>query len=619
MTQNIATEQGLATRRNLATPRAHRAFRFDLATGQNLVIEQSLAPKQSLVTEPNLAIEQNLAAAGTGRALGQGVETRQNLAIQHSPAIQHSRVQWLTLAALATLSLAARAETDPRLMTFVSAVDGTQQPYALYLPPDFDLLKTYPLVVSLHSEESTHRLNFRQLFAAAAPYYRVDPLDPRFYPVSRNVEFIVAFPFARGTAGYRGIAENDVYEMLADVESRFAIDRDRIYLTGISMGGGGALWYALTRPDVWAAVAALAPAAPAAAEALAVNAFALPVRLFQGEDDPIVPAQTSRDWQRRFEDAGVPMRYFEYPGVRHDIWNVAYKNGAVFDWFAQVKRNRYPERVRFVTESYRYNSAYWVRIDGLTPGTPAWIDARLGGSSVLAKREIAIITKSVDGFTLTPERPPASVVIDGTPLRLKPGAPLSFTRVAGSWRVGRFVPTGKRAGAEGPIAAAFAGGQIYVSASGNRALAEHAAKWPASSFRLLADAAVTPADLADSDVILFGTAQTNSLIARFAAQWPIALNPGAADYGLLFIAPIGPHYAVVSSGLPWWTGAAEVNRGAGDAFAPEPYRLLYTFGDYILFKGSLANVVAEGRFDSNWRVPADAAAKMRATGTVTIR
>ena len=174
-----------------------------------------------------------------------------------------SCLTWLTLAAiLAVLSPAARAQAQgPQLLTFVSGVDGTQQPYALYLPPAYDKSKAYPLVVSLHSEESTHRLNFRQLFGAAPPFNRVDPLDPRFYPVSRDVDFIVAFPFARGTIGYRGIAESDVYEMLADVESRYTIDRDRVYLTGISMGGGGALWYALTRPDVWAAVAPLAPVA----------------------------------------------------------------------------------------------------------------------------------------------------------------------------------------------------------------------------------------------------------------------------------------------------------------------------------------------------------------------
>ncbi len=379
------------------------------------------------------------------------------------------------------------------------------------------------------------------------------------------------------------------------------------------MGGGGALWYALTRPDVWAAVAPLAPIAPPGIAALALNAFNLPMRLFQGQEDPIIAAQSTRDLHRKFEDEGVAARYFEFPGVRHDIWNTAYKNGAIFDWFAQQKRNRYPERVKFVADSYRYSSAYWVRIDGLNPGLPASIDARKTNAS-----QITVVTKNVTGFTLTPERLPASVVIDGAPLRIKSGALLSFTFGNGQWRTGLYVPSGKRAGAEGPIGAAFGGGQIYVYGSAGAASAEHAAKWPTLSFRTLADSEVTAADLADSDAILFGTAQTNSLIARFAAQMPLALDPGAADYGLLFIAPAGRHYVVVSSGLPWWTGAAEANRG-GDRFAPEPYRLLSTFGDYILFKGSLANVVAEGRFDANWKVPTEAAAKMRATGTVTIR
>lgn len=519
----------------------------------------------------------------------------------------------LALAVLSSLPPVIGAQNGPQLMTFVSKVDGTQQPYALYLPPGFDRTKAYPLVVSLHSEESTHRLNFRQLFGTASPFNRVDPLDPRFYPVSRDVDFIVAFPFARGSIGYQGIAESDVYQMLADVENHFLVDRDRVYLTGISMGGGGALWYALTRPDVWAAVAPLAPIAPPGIAALALNASSLPVRLFQGQEDPIIAAQSTRDLHRKFEDEGVAARYFEFPGVRHDIWNAAYKNGAIFDWFVQEKRNRYPERVKFVADSYRYSSAYWVRIDGLNPGLPASIDARKTGAS-----QITVVTKNVTGFTLTPERLPASVVIDGAPLRIKPGALLSFTFGNGQWRTGLYVPSGKRAGAEGPVAAAFGGGQIYVYGSAGAALAEHAAKWPTLSFRTLADSEVTAADLADSDAILFGTAQTNSLIARFAGQLPLALDPGAADYGLLFIAPTGRHYVVVSSGLPWWTGAAEANRG-GDRFAPEPYRLLSTFGDYILFKGSLANVVAEGRFDANWKVPAEAAAKMRATGTVTIR
>src|SRR5205823_2420860 len=132
------------------------------------------------------------------------------------------------------------------------------------------------------------------------------------------------------------------------------------------------------------------------------------------------------------------------------------------------------------------------------------------------------------------------------------------------------------------------------------------------------DKEVTAEDLASSNLVLFGTAQTNPLIARFAPELPLLLDPGAADYGLLFVAPVGGRLMLVSSGLPWWTGAEESNRG-GYRFAPPQYRLLSTFGDYLLFKGSLAHVLAEGRFDAQGRLPAAAAATVRAAGTVTVR
>jgi pimeloyl-ACP methyl ester carboxylesterase len=515
------------------------------------------------------------------------------------------------------------AQSGPQLLTFFSSADGSAQPYALYLPPTYDSAKPYPLVVSLHSEESTHRLNFRQLFGVAGQFRQIYGDDPRFYPVARDADFIVAFPFARGSIGYQGVAEGDVYDMLADVERRFTIDRDRVYLTGISMGGAGALWYALTRPDVWAAVAPLCAAAIPGSESLAPNLLDLPIRLFHGDQDPVIPVQTSRTWQRLLLDSGVSAEYFDYPGVRHDVWNFAYKNGAIFDWFSQFRRDRFPQRVHFLTQSYRYNSAYWVRIDGLTPGTVAAIDAKLA-----APTSVVVETRNVDGFTLTLDHNAASVAINGAAVRVTPAATLSFTHASGQWRAGRFTPTGKRPGAEGPVADAFTGRQLYVYGSKNvstaddldarRRVAERAADWTSLTFPVKADSEVTPADFADYDLILLGTEDTNSIIAGLSAQLPLAINPGAADYGLLFVVPIGRHYAVIASGLPWWTGAAEANRG-GDPLAPEPYRILSTFGDYILFKGSLAHVVSEGRFDTSWKIPSDAAAKLRAAGTVTIR
>ena len=520
-----------------------------------------------------------------------------------------------------------------RVLSFHSAVDDSDQAYALYLPPSFDPSRKYPLVVSLHSEDSTQRLNLRQVFGIAARFGETDPPDLRYFPLNRTVDFIVACPSARGAMGYRGIAEQDVYDMLADVERRFPIDEDRVYLTGISMGGGGALWLALTRPDVWAGVAPLCPIPPAGAWERAPNALNVPVRLFQGDLDPMVSPEKTRAWQRRFLDAGVAADYIEYPGVRHNVWDFACRNGSLFDWFAPLHRNRFPERVRLVTQSYRYGSAYWLAIDGLTPGTPATINAEW-----TSKTALKIETANVDGFTVTLPQAPAGFIaatIDGAAVKVRAAPALSFTKASGQWKAGRFDPGGKRPGAEGPVWQAVASRHIYVYGSGGaataeelerrRLLAEKAADWStprahiALNLPVKADTAVTAANLDSADLVLFGTVETNALIASFRDRLPLALNPGAADYGLLFIAPVGKHYALVSSGLPWWTGAEEARPTVGISFEPPRFRLLETFGDYILFKGSLAHVVAEGRFDRNWKVPADASARMLATGTVTIR
>jgi hypothetical protein len=500
------------------------------------------------------------------------------------------------------------------------AADGSEQPYAVYAPA-IEAGKTYPLVISLHMEQSTHRLNLRQVLGG-------DQASPMAHP-----DAVVACPLARGTIGYAGIAERDVYDVLADAERRFPVDPDRVYLTGISMGGAGALRLALTRPDVWAAVAAVCPTPDLEIEALAGNALNLPVRIYAGDSDPLVPVALTRSWHRRLVDSGAPAEYLEFPGVRHNVWVLAYREGAAFDWFGQFRRKRVPERVRLTAGAYRHGSAYWVRIDGMTPGIPATIDAERKGAAA-----VTVETKNVDGFTLTLPEPGRQgglvhITIDGTPVSVKAAAALSFQKIGGRWRAGLLPANGKRPGAEGPIAAAVSGRRVYVYGTGGapggaeleirRKTAEQAAAWAEAGSPLnvapqvKADTDVTPDELAHADLFLFGTRETNALVARFAAALPLELNPGAADYGLLFVAPEGGRYLLVSSGMSWWDGR-EAERRGGWPFAPAQLRLLSTFGDYILFKGSLGNVVAEGRFDREWKLPPDAREKIAASGTVTI-
>ncbi len=522
---------------------------------------------------------------------------------------------WVFLLAAIHIAWAGASPTGPQLLTFRSTADGSEQPYALYVPKSPPADGKYPLVIGLHAEDSDHRLSLRRVLGVRYRAGEISPENLRSLKPLSDVPYLVACPLARGTMGYEGLAERDVYDMLADVERRFPVDPDRVYLTGMSMGGAGALRLALTQPDVWAAVAVVCPTPAPGLDALAENAIDLPVRLFHGEQDPMVKVALTRAWQRRLLDVGVTAEYIEYPAARHNAWELAYRDGAIFGWFGNYRRNTQPEHVHFTTDSYRYSSAYWVRIDGLTPGTPATIDARWNNG------KLAVATTNIDGFSVTGTPGLHRVAIDGTALATRS---LSFRKVNGRWHIGHCPPSAKRAGEEGPMAEAVAGPQIYVYGAGTRAMAERAAAWSTARNRLLiapevkADKLVTAADEARANLILFGDAGTNSVIARLAPELPLALNPGAADYGLLFIYPLGHRCVLVNSGLPWWTGADEAKRG-GDPFAPWQLRLLETFGDYILYKGSLANVVAEGRFDRNWKVPPDAAAKLRATGTVTIR
>ena len=95
-------------------------------------------------------------------------------------------------------------------------------------------------------------------------------------------------------------------------------------------------------------------------EELAANLLNVPVRLYHGELDTVVPVASSRAWQRRLLDAGVPAAYTEYPATRHNVWDMAYSRGGALEWLAGLHRNRWPERVRLVARSYQSNSAYWV-------------------------------------------------------------------------------------------------------------------------------------------------------------------------------------------------------------------------------------------------------------------
>jgi predicted esterase len=527
---------------------------------------------------------------------------------------------------LAATCIPASAQTlpaGPQVSTFFSNSDDTEQPYALYVPKNYDANKKYPLVVMLHGAGSNHRLALRRVFGKSNANGENDVEATLYFPEWKDVDYVVASTFARGTAGYQGIIEKDVYDMLADVKKKFNIDDDRTYLTGLSMGGGGTLWIGLTRPDIWAALAPVCPAPPRGSEYLQGNAIALPMHFFHGDVDRAVPVTVSRDWTKRIKELGGSVEYDEYPGVDHNSWENAYKDEAVFDWFGKFKRNLFPDRVLFNSMSYQYNKAYWVHLDQLIPGTLATIDAKF-----TAENQLEIVTTNLNAFTLSLQGhskfnigKPVQITINGKKIKSTSSPDLSFSMKDGKWIKQKFelAAGDKKQGVEGPISAAFAKRHIYVyGTSGDPSpeelkvrseAATQAANWSVyrNSFlgrimffpRVVSDKEVRPSDLESSDLILFGTKETNSVISQLADKLPLHMSPAIKDVGLFYVFPVNGHYVAVSSGLPWWTSTEQPS---AFSFIPSPVAALPAFKDFILFKNGNKSILAEGYFGSDWKL-----------------
>jgi predicted peptidase len=156
--------------------------------------------------------------------------------------------------------------------------------------------------------------------------------------VKKNAErlaFLVVCPKGRDTASmYRGAAEQDVMDVLAEVRRDYKIDPKRIYLMGHSMGGFGTWSTAIDHPDVFAA---LGPISGGGNPAGMVKLKDVPQYVVHGDADPTVPVTQSRTMIEAGKKAGANIVYVEVPGGNHT--SIAVPNiGPMFDFFAKQAR-----------------------------------------------------------------------------------------------------------------------------------------------------------------------------------------------------------------------------------------------------------------------------------------
>ena len=215
-------------------------------------------------------------------------------------------------------------------------------PYRVYSPKGVDNALRMPLVVFLHGAGERGHDNERQLLHGARDLLRYSierqepmiivapqvPLDERWVDVVWD-ERVHRMP--EDPSESMGLLMGLLTELMSD--SR--VDPNRVYLTGLSMGGFGT-WDLIARwPDTFAAAL---PVCGGGDTDSAIRIKDIPIWAFHGSDDAVVIPERSRDMIQALQRVGSNPRYTEYPGVGHDSWTETYQNFEVLDWFFRQRR-----------------------------------------------------------------------------------------------------------------------------------------------------------------------------------------------------------------------------------------------------------------------------------------
>ncbi len=217
--------------------------------------------------------------------------------------------------------------------------------YRLMKPATLEPGKQYPLVVFLHGAGERGNDNAKQL--AYLPTWLAEPEMREKFPC-----YVVApqCPDGRvwGSLDWRQKKTNydeqltdELAAVVAIVEQLIAseaIDADRVYLTGLSMGGYGTWELATRRRDLFAAAAPLCGGGDATQVKPLVD---LPLWAWHGDQDPVIDIERSREMIAAIKAAGGTPRFTEVRGGGHAIWGPAYRNeDGLLPWLFEQKRKK---------------------------------------------------------------------------------------------------------------------------------------------------------------------------------------------------------------------------------------------------------------------------------------
>ena len=196
--------------------------------------------------------------------------------------------------------------------------------YLLFLPEGYaKSRKRWPLMLFLHGagESGTNLLKIKKLG------------PPNIVDSKPDFPFILVSPQSPGN-GWNPDALN---ALLDDVIHNYRVDKDRVYLTGPSMGGTATWTLASAHPEKFAAIVPIS----SGGETADVSKLArLPIWVFHGAKDPTVKVARIEATVAALRAAGSNVKFTIYPDAVHDAWTETYNNPEVYRWLLEQKRLR---------------------------------------------------------------------------------------------------------------------------------------------------------------------------------------------------------------------------------------------------------------------------------------
>jgi len=201
--------------------------------------------------------------------------------------------------------------------------DNVSYKYITNLPTDFTVDEATPLLIFLHG--SGERGDDLEKVKVHGP--------PKLAAQGKNIPAIIISPQCPNGERWQ---VTRLEALLQEVSEKYTIDKSRIYLTGLSMGGYGTMTWAYNHPEHFAALAPICGGVIEKGKTAGIKD--IPLWAFHGAKDSVVPIQQTDEFIQALKDIGSSPRYTVYPETDHDSWTETYDNPEFWNWLFAQKR-----------------------------------------------------------------------------------------------------------------------------------------------------------------------------------------------------------------------------------------------------------------------------------------